>query len=59
VRAITPLAASAGARLVREWLEVHGTTRGLTRLLSEPLTPARLVDGASSVAPALYPAAFD
>jgi len=59
LRAITPLAAAAGARIVREWLEVHGTTRGLGRLLSEPLTPGRLLEGAGSVAPALYPAAFD
>ena len=37
-----PVTRFAGARLVREWLQVQGQTHGLSRLLAEQLTPGRL-----------------
>jgi hypothetical protein len=32
----------AGPRVIAEWLEIHGQTHGLARLLSEQLTPGQL-----------------
>jgi hypothetical protein len=37
-----PFAEIEGRRLVAEWLEVHGQTHGLNRLLAEQQTPRAL-----------------
>lgn len=50
-------ACSEGRRLVSEWLEVEGQTRGYERLLAEQLTPSLLLADLGEP-PALYPDSF-
>ncbi|MGZ6299856.1 MAG: hypothetical protein ACXWMN_05125 [Candidatus Limnocylindria bacterium] len=45
VQRAEPFARIEGGRLVAEWLEVHGQTRGFARLLAEQFTPGELRSG--------------